>query len=380
MRLDYLKFGELFCGAGGLSLGAIQAQSTNEANTLKIKHAWANDYDETSCQTYRLNLCKNLENQAVICKDVRELDLSTLDAVDIFAYGFPCNDFSVVGEQKGFQGEFGSLYQYGVKVLDLYKPLAFVAENVEGISSSNGGMAFQRILRDLAKAGNGYNLTVHLYKAEDYGVPQTRHRQIIVGIANKLNLKFRVPKPKYKDKFVPVKQALQAIPTWSKNNEMPKFSNTVAERLSYIKPGQNAWNADLPEHLKLNVKTAKLSQIYKRLHPDKPAYTITASGGGGTHGYHYEEIRPLTNRERARLQTFPDDFEFVGNYNQVRRQIGMAVPPLLAQTIFKALLDTLNGVSYDSIEENYQISYEATVTVHGKLSRLSVAKRLKCSQ
>lgn len=100
----------------------------------------------------------------------------------------------------------------------------------------------------------------------------------------------------------------------------------------------------------MNVKGAKMSQIYKRLHPDKPSYTITGSGGGGTHVYHWAENRALTNRERARIQTFPDDFVFVGSKENIRKQIGMAVPPKAAQIIVEAILKTFAGVSYPSIE------------------------------
>lgn len=122
------------------------------------------------------------------------------------------------------------------------------------------------------------------------------------------------------------------------------------ERLKYIKPGQNAFTANLPEELQLNVKGAKISQIYKRLDPEKPAYTVTGSGGGGTHIYHYEEPRALTNRERARLQTFPDDYIFEGSKESVRKQIGMAVPSKGARIIFEAILKTFAGEEYDSIE------------------------------
>ena len=94
---------------------------------------------------------------------------------------------------------------------------------------------------------------------------------------------------------------------------------------------------------------ARLSQIYKRLHPDKPAYTITGSGGGGTHGYHWSENRALTNRERARLQTFPDDFIFEGAKESVRKQIGMAVPVLGARVIVEAVLKTFAGIPYKSV-------------------------------
>lgn len=121
------------------------------------------------------------------------------------------------------------------------------------------------------------------------------------------------------------------------------------ERLTYINPGQNAFTADIPEHLQLNVKGAKISQIYKRLDPEKPAYTVTGSGGGGTHIYHYAEPRALTNRERARLQTFPDNYVFEGSKESVRKQIGMAVPPQGAKVIFEAILKTFAGIEYESM-------------------------------
>jgi DNA (cytosine-5)-methyltransferase 1 len=128
----------------------------------------------------------------------------------------------------------------------------------------------------------------------------------------------------------------------------------VVERLKYIKAGQNIWEAVLPKHLQLNVKGARMSQIYKRLHPDKPAYTVTGSGGGGTHIYHWSENRALTNRERARLQTFPDDFIFEGSKESVRKQIGMAVPVKGAQVIFEALLKTFAGIPYNHISANLE--------------------------
>jgi DNA (cytosine-5)-methyltransferase 1 len=124
------------------------------------------------------------------------------------------------------------------------------------------------------------------------------------------------------------------------------------ERLKHIKPGENAWTATLPEKLRLNVSKTKISQIYKRLDPNKPAYTVTGSGGGGTHVYHWSENRALTNRERARLQTFPDNFIFRGGKEGVRRQIGMAVPPLAAKFIFEAIIKTLAKKEYRSIDSN----------------------------
>src|SRR5690606_13030469 len=140
---------------------------------------------------------------------------------------------------------------------------------------------------------------------------------------------------------------------------MPRHTAKVKEMLSYIPPGENAWYEGIPEHLRLNVKGARLSSIYKRLDPNRPAYTVTGSGGGGTHMYHWNETRALTNRERARLQTFPDDFVFLGTKEAVRKQVGMAVPPEGAKIVFEAILKSFAGIEYDFIEPNakFQMPY-----------------------
>lgn len=354
--------GELFSGPGGMSYGAIQSKvkvkdKNKKEELYSIEHGWASDYDADTCATYLKNV-PGCEEDAVICADVRELDISKLKKINAFAYGFPCNDFSLVGKQKGFDGKFGPLYTYGLKVNDTFNPHFFVAENVSGITSANSGDAFKKILHDLSKSGkNGYNLTVHLYKAEQYGVPQTRHRMIIVGIRKDHNLFFKVPAPltPTPETYVTARMAFEQppIPKNATNNEITKQGALVVERLSHLKPGENVWSESLPKHLRLNVKGARLSQIYKKLHPDKPSYTITGSGGGGTHGYHYAEDRALTNRERARIQTFPDSFEFVGSKESVRKQIGMAVPVKLSNVVFTSILKTFGGVKYSSIESNY---------------------------
>ena len=341
------RLGELFCGPGGLALGAIQARISDP--DYRIVHEWANDYDLDTCNTYRRNICPD-DIESVVHGDVRELDIDSLGEIDAFAFGFPCNDFSVVGEQKGFAGTYGPLYTYGVKVLKRYKPLWFLAENVGGLKSANEGKAFECIKKDLIDAG--YRIYPNLYKFEEYGVPQARHRMIIVGIRDDLPYDYKVPSTeKYRNVDVTCKTAIEVppIPKDATNNELTKQSETVVERLKHIKPGQNAFTANLPEELKLNVRGAKISQIYKRLDPTKPAYTVTGSGGGGTHIYHYKEHRALTNRERARLQTFPDNFVFEGSKESIRKQIGMAVPAKGAQVIFEAILNTFAGIGYDSM-------------------------------
>lgn len=354
---DTFRLGEFFCGPGGLALGAKSAEVESEGKTYSIKHAWATDYDSDSCETYRVNICP--ENpKSVLCEDIRHLDFNRLwniSKIDAFSFGFPCNDFSVVGEQKGINGTYGPLYAYGVKAIQQFKPKFFLAENVGGLRNSNDGKIFSQILNELFESG--YSLYPHLYSFDQYGVPQTRQRIIIIGIRKDTDAVFRIPSPKpYEKTDISSRTALENPPILKNalNNELTRQSETVVERLRYIKPGENAFTAKIPDHLQLNVRGAKISQIYKRLNPDKPAYTLTGSGGGGTHMYHWEENRALTNRERARLQTFPDAYIFQGSKESVRKQIGMAVPCMGAKVIFEAVLKSMAGIPYPHIAPNIE--------------------------
>lgn len=344
-----LRVAEMFSGPGGIGIALNRARTAH----MRFEHVWATDWDADTCRTYRENVLKNAPEARSYCEDIRKLDIDALPAADGLLYGFPCNDFSNVGETKGLHGSFGGLYSYGVKYIERVNPLFFMAENVSGLSSANEGEAFKRILHALNHAGKyGYATTVNLYKFEEYGLPQARHRYIIIGIRGDLGLTFKVPKPSGVVKTC--EEALRNIPPTAANQEATRQTPTVVDRLKRIPEGWNIWQAEeaglLPDNLKLNVKGARLSQIYRRLDSKKPAYTITGSGGGGTHVYHWSEPRALTNRERARLQTFPDDFVFYGSKESVRKQIGMAVPCDGAQIILEALLKTFEGKSYPSVE------------------------------
>lgn len=345
------KLGELYCGPGGLAYGALHAQSSN--GLLKVEHSWANDVDEDTCNTYRNNICPESPD-SVICGDVRNLDIKSLPKIDAFAYGFPCNSFSSIGEHQGMENKkFGKLYWYGIEVLRTFKPLWFIAENVSGIRTA-GSSDFLQILNDMEESG--YKLTVHLYRAEEYGIPQIRHRYIIVGIRNDLPVEFRVPSPEpYKNIDVSVKTALSNIPEWASNNEVKKLTAQVIGKLEHTLEGQNIWramkNPDFPDQYRIK-EHYSFSQIYRKLDRNKPSYTITANGGGGTWGYYWEGARELTNRERARIQTFPDDYVFTGKYASVRRQIGMAVPCKMAEIVTQAVLNSFAGIEYPWIEPN----------------------------
>jgi DNA (cytosine-5)-methyltransferase 1 len=346
------RLGELFCGPGGIGYAAKTARIKD--SNFRIKHAWANDYDRDTCDTYRNNVAT--KEDTVICRDIRRLDfnkLKEISDIDALAFGFPCNDFSVVGEQKGMDGLYGPLYSYGINVLKKFQPKWFLAENVGGLRNANDGKAFSVILNDMYSAG--YSIYPHLYKFEEYGIPQARHRIIIVGIRKDQNVAYKVPSTK-KFKIKTSKEAIEnpPIPIDAKNNEQTRQSEDVIERLKFIKPGENAFTADIPEKYQLKVTGVKISQIYRRLDPNKPAYTITGSGGGGTHVYHWQENRALTNRERARLQTFPDNFIFIGSKESIRKQIGMAVPVNGVKIIFEAILNTFAGISYSYDDYHFE--------------------------
>ena len=135
---------EMYSGPGGIGLALSQTHLKSKTCNLDFEHAWATDYDPDTCRTYKNNLLKNNPEALSICSDIRELDISTLPVVDGFLYGFPCNDFSLVGESLGIKGKFGGLYKYGVEYINRANPLFIFAENVSGISSSNSGNTFFR--------------------------------------------------------------------------------------------------------------------------------------------------------------------------------------------------------------------------------------------
>jgi len=397
--------GELFCGPGGMALGAALAEAQENEQTgekFSLSHSWGVDTDPAAIATYNANLGKGKHGaEGIHCKAqcfCRKYP-EQAKRINALAFGFPCNDFSLVGEKNGLDGSFGQLYKAGIDVIKVSDPDWFIAENVSGISSANKGDAFTKILKELKDAGRGYQITPQLYRFEEYGVPQMRHRYLIVGIRKDLGLTFRPPAPTTLDpkKYATVEQCFRKGEQYFEdrpgkepfNDDEPTQTTRVKERLMFIPPWKNAWFLDdtllklsdkaLMETLKreipwfeseiksfgnieeirekimdvkLNVKKARMSQIYRRLHAEKPAYTITGSGGGGTHVYHWNEHRALTNRERARIQTFPETFEFKGTNEQVRKQIGMAVPVEGAKIIFEAILKTFGGITYKKADLN----------------------------
>lgn len=234
-----LKVGELFCGAGGFALGA----SLVRYRGWRFHHVWASDNSRDACETFR----SNIPADHVICQDVEHLNFRKLEAIDGLLFGFPCNDFSIVGERKGLTGKYGKLYSYGVKALGHFQPSFFVAENVGGIQSVNNSLALPLIHNSFEKMG--YDVFTNLYKFEDYAVPQRRWRVLFIGFKRELVARFSPPKPS--PARMTVREALSNIPIDANNHEYTKQHPRVVERLKYIKAGENAFTAELPELLRL---------------------------------------------------------------------------------------------------------------------------------
>ena len=322
-----IKIMSLFAGCGGMDLGFLMAKHPK----FKYEVSWANDFDADACETYRENI-----GEEIVCGDIYDIDIKKTPHADVIIGGFPCQDFSILrGERKGvFKSKRGLLYSKFVQAVSIKRPLFFLAENVKGLVSANGGWAIKKIKEDFEN--EGYSVQYKIINFADYGVPQRRERVIIIGIRNDLHLIFDFPAPTNKGNHIAVKHALKGVEAVEYNNELMKIQDSTRIKLEQIPAGGNY------KSLKGMENKNWMSIIYKRLHPDLPSPTIVACGGGGTWGYHFKEPRALTNRERARIQTFPDTFKFYGSTTEVRRQIGNAVPPEGIKHIAEQLLKMLN--------------------------------------
>lgn len=231
------------------------------------------------------------------------------------------------------------MYKSFLRFVDAKKPKAFVAENVKGILTANGKKAIKQIIEDFQNIEPGYVVIPHLYDFANYGVPEYRERVLIVGIRSDTGFDFHHPRPTHGNgdgllPFVTVGDAFRGVEKVPFNNEHLKIKARTEKVISLIPEGGNF--TSIPQDSPYYVK-GMISHVYRRVKLDEPSKTIIAQGGGGTWGYHYPENRPLTNRERARIQSFPDDFVFYGSTTEVRRQIGNAVPPVGVHAIAKAL-------------------------------------------
>lgn len=323
----------IFSGCGGLDLGF---------HSEGYQTIWANDFSEWAVASFR-----NYFGDVIKLEDITKIDPyldKSIPDCDLILGGFPCQDFSIIWKQPGLNGKRGGLYRHFLEFVDAKKPKAFVAENVKGLLTSNKGKAIETILNDFEEIAPGYIVKPHLYNFAEYGVPQFRERVLIVGVRKDTGFNFIHPKPTHgpngKFPYVTAGEALKGVEKIELNNEYINCMDKTRRMLELIPEGGNF--TDIPTDSPLYVK-GMISHVYRRINRSEPAKTIIAAGGGGTWGYHYPEPRPLTNRERARLQSFPDDFCFFGSVAEVRRQIGNAVPPVGVHLVARRLKPLFTG-------------------------------------
>ena len=330
-----------FTGAGGLDIGFHgNFQYLNSFYpALKFHTSIAVDINKDACRTLEADN-KYFNNTRVYNENIIEFDFKQLpnDDYDVLLGGFPCVTFSVVGKQAGIKDDInGKLYERYASYVEYFKPKVFLAENVKGILSANKGEAVKIIKKRFEDTG--YRLKIFLVNFADFGVPQLRERVLFVGIRKDIETEFIPPEFSHKNNHVTVSEAFENLNTDCVNHVFMKQAESTTEKLKAIPEGGNF--KDLPKHLAVK---GLMSNIYRKLDRNKPAYTVIASGGGGTWTYHYEEPRALTNRERARLQGFPDDLIFQGNNTEIRRQIGNAVPAAGIYPFAARIQNVLDGI------------------------------------
>ena len=297
----------LFSGCGGMDLGFRGgfAFGGRRYRRLPFDIAWANDIDALACDTYAANLgADHLHRGSIV--DV----MDTLPAAaDVVIGGFPCQDVSINGQRRLARGERTILYEQMIRVIRRTKPRVFVAENVKGLLMSHGKPFFDRMLADFSLPG--YTVSHKLYLAADYGVPQRRERLFIIG--TRLGEPFVHPQP--------IRRHM-----------------TAQEALADLEGA--AENRDT-SHIWSKAKRSP-EQGNRRLRADAPATTIRAEHHGNVQ-WHYQLDRRISLREAARLQSFPDAFDFVCAMRPTERQIGNAVPPVLAWHLAKAIGEHLDA-------------------------------------
>lgn len=338
-------FIDLFAGAGGLSIGLERAG---------FKLVAATDWDHWSCETLKAN------HKDVVVKegDIIDIDLAdfknelNIDEIDLIVGGPPCQGFSQLGKREKSDPR-NQLWKQYMRFVEYFKPKLFLMENVPQLLASDEYASIEEAARKL-----GYDIKAKVLHAVDYGVPQKRKRAIIIG--SKIGVPDH-PKPTHVD---PQKINLlnRELKNWStvreaisdlskepdgKNWHIGRNPTEVSlKRYKCVPPGGNRFN--LPEDLTPDCwrrKKTGSTDVFGRLEWDKPALTIRTEFFKPEKGryLHPEAHRPITIREAARIQTFPDDYVIVGSNVQAAKQIGNAVPPELARNVGLKLLELINS-------------------------------------
>tara|TARA_R110001606_G_scaffold345982_1_gene494876 strand:+ start:829 stop:2073 length:1245 start_codon:yes stop_codon:yes gene_type:complete len=333
--IQEFKVLELFAGAGGLAVGLEKAG---------IKCVALNEIDKWACKTLR----ENRPNWNVLEGDIKSFDFTEYNnQVDVVTGGFPCQAFSYAGKKLGLNDARGTLFHEFARAVKEINPLICIGENVKGLLSHEKGKTIEGMISILDEIG--YNVVpVQVLKAINYRVPQKRERVILVGIRKDVDLKYEYPKPH--NKIYNLVDALKKGELYSSNvpkSEGSKYPEHKKVILDLV-PQKGYWR-----NLPLDIQKEYMGKsfflgggktgIARRIGWDEPSLTLTCSPAQKqTERCHPEETRPFTVREYARIQTFPDDWKFVGSVSQQYKQIGNAVPCNLGEEIGYSIIQFLN--------------------------------------
>jgi len=324
----------LFCGAGGFSLGFDKSGFQN---------IFSLDIQKDFCQTYKANFPKH----NLIQKDIIELEREEIlnlikdNEVDVVIGGPPCQGFSIAGNigRKFIDDPRNRLFKEFVRVVKIANPKYFVMENVARLYTHNNHKTKEEIIEDFNKLG--YKVECKILNSADYGVPQVRKRVIFLGSRVNDNITFPT---KTHTNYKTVRDALENLPKLNSgekstllNHKAMNHTAQMLHKMAFVKDGGN--RESIPKDFR-----PKSGDIRKYIKYDstKPSVTIT---GDMRKVFHYSQNRALTVRELARLQTFPDSFEFKSSSIAQQQQVGNAVPPLMAEAIANHIKNMLDAKS-----------------------------------
>jgi len=326
---------ELFAGAGGLAIGLEKSG---------IKCVGLNEIDKWACETLR----HNRPNWNVMEGDIKSFNFSKfMGEVELVTGGFPCQAFSYAGKQLGLKDARGTLFYEFARVVQEVNPLICLGENVKGLLSHDKGRTLQGMISILDEVG--YNVVpVQVLKAINYRVPQKRERLILVGVRKDIEIQYNYPNPH--NKIYNLIDALKSGPLFdcdvplSEGSKYPEHKRKVLDLI----PPKGYWR-----NLPIEIQKEYMGKSFylgggrtgfaRRIGWDEPSLTLTCSPAQKqTERCHPEETRPFTVREYARIQTFPDEWKFMGSVSQQYKQIGNAVPCNLGQEIGYSIVSFLN--------------------------------------
>lgn len=335
---------ELFAGAGGLALGLEMAGFSSVGLVELDKHA---------SSTLRLNR----PNWNVFNLDIKDFNfnlnthIKTITEIDLISGGFPCQPFSYAGMRLGLQDTRGTLFFEFASIVQKLQPKVLLAENVRGLKTHNQGKTLETILKSFDDIG--YNVQYKILNANNYDVAQKRERMIIIGIRKDLPNTYNYPTPS--KKILVLKDILKDVPL----SEGAKYPENKRKILELVPPG-GCWR-NLPEEIAKEYMAGSYflgggkTGMARRIAWNEPSLTLTCSPAQKqTERCHPDETRPFTIREYARIQSFPDNWEFCGSMLNQYKQIGNAVPVNMAKHIGSSIINYLNGKINASKQQQIQ--------------------------